>query len=71
MVIVIVYELKSRVIVCRAVRCLRPCDRLSSPLSVILPQLRVRSEKANSYDYSLPAEAKSHILESHKMLQAL
>ena len=71
MVIVIVYALKSRVIVWRAARCLRPCDRLSSPLSVILPHLKIRSERINSYDDSLPAEVKCDILESYKMFQAL
>ena len=41
-VAVIVYKLKSRVIIWRAARCLRPCDRLSSPPSVILKQLGIK-----------------------------
>ena len=53
-------------------RSLRPCDRLSSPPSVMLLQLRIRRNKmTNGYCYSLPFEVKGNIVESFKKLQAL
>ena len=56
---------------CTAARCLRPCNRISSTLSVTPSHLRIGSERINSYDDSLPAEVKCDILESYKMFQAL
>ena len=44
----------------RAARCLRSCDRLSSPLSVMLEQLIIRANKiSRSYYYCLLADVKS------------
>ena len=57
---------------CRAPKCLRPCDRLSIPVSVISIQLIIRTnEVSQSFDYSLPAEAKSDDVKSRKMSKAL
>ena len=71
-VVVIVYSLKSRVMVRRPVRCLKHCDRLSSPPSVMLSQLRIRrDETSNSCSYSLPIEVKSDGVESFKIPKAL
>ena len=60
-------------IVLRAARCLRPCDRLSNPPSVMfLPHLRIRrNETSSSCSHSLPAEVKSDDLESRKVPEAL
>ena len=55
-----------------ATRCLKPCDRLSSPSSVMFKHLRIRrNETKNSFCYSLPAEVKSDGVESCKMSEAL
>ena len=71
-VFVIVYSLKFRVIVWRAARCLRPCGTLSSPLSVMPSQLRVRrNETKNSYCYSLLVKFKSDGVKRYKMSEAL
>ena len=52
----------------RPVRCLRPCDRLLSPPSVMPPHLIIRAnETKHSCDYSLPREVKSDIKESCKV----
>ena len=68
----IVYLLKSRVMVWRAARSLRPCDRLSSPSSVMFSHLRIRRhETRNSCCYSLPAKVKSDGVESCKIPEAL
>ena len=51
----------------RATRCLRPCDRLSSPSSVMLEQLIIEAnEKSHSCHCSLPEEFKSDGTESCK-----
>ena len=56
----------------RAAKCPRPCDRLSSPPSVIFPQLRItRSETGSKRGYGLPFEAKNDGMESCKMPKAL
>ena len=56
----------------RVVRCLRPFDRLSSPLSVIFEQLIIRaSEMSHSRQYSLLVEVKSDTMESCKMSKTL
>ena len=70
-VVNVVYPLKSRVIEWRAARCLIPCDKLSSPLSVMLLQLIRESEPSNSCCCSLPAKAKSDSVESCKMYDTL
>ena len=71
-VVVIIYQVKSRVMVWRAARCLRPCDTLSSPPSVIFTHLRIRRyETSNSYCYSLLSEVKSDGVESCKVSEAL
>ena len=68
----IFYSLKSRVIVWRAITCLRPCDRPSSPLSVIFSHLRTRAnETSNGFYYSLHAEVQSNSAESYKVSDAL
>ena len=72
MIAAIVYPVKSRVMVLRAARCLKPCDRLSSPLSVMPSQLRVRrNETKNSYCYSLLVKVKSDGVKRYKMSEAL
>ena len=58
-VVVIIYPLKSRVILLRAARCLTPCDKLSSPWSVILLQLIIRNKISNNYSYNLLDKVKS------------
>ena len=56
----------------RAARCLRPCDRLRSSSSVILPHLRIgRNEMIDRYHCSLPAEVKADSMESCKVPKAL
>ena len=71
-VAVIVYSLKSRLIVWRNARCLRLCDRLSSPMSVMLRQLQIRGNEINKgCRYSLPAEVKTDSVESCKIPEAL
>ena len=73
-IVVAVYLLKLRVMLWRAARCFRPCDRLSSPSLLMLLQLRIKRNKTTDrycYCYSLPAEAKSDSVESYKMFQAL
>ena len=44
-VVIIVYCLKSRAMVRRATRYLKPCDRLSSPMSVMRLDLMIRANK--------------------------
>ena len=67
-----VYLVKFRVIVWRAARCVRPCDRLLSPLPVILLHLRIRkNDTDNSCYYGLPAEVKTDRVESCKASEAL
>ena len=52
-----------------AARCLRPCDRLLSPWSVIFLQLeRARVSEQSLY---LPAKIQADSVESCKMLEAL
>ena len=71
-VVVIVYQLKSRVMVWRDERCLSPCDRLLSPPLVIFLHLIIRlNEMRHSYHYSLLAEVQSDSMESCKMHKAL
>ena len=68
---VIVYWVNLRVTVRRATRCPKPCDRLSSPLSVMLRQLRISgNETSNGCFYSLPSKFKSNGVESCKMPEA-
>ena len=56
----------------RAARCLRPCDRLSSPVSVILRQLKIiRNKMTNSYYYGLHIEVESEKIKSCKMPETL
>ena len=56
----------------RAARCLRPCDRLSSPPSVMFLHLIIRAnESRHSCRYSLLAEVKSDGAETCKVLEAL
>ena len=72
LVVVIVYSPKLKVTVRRAARCLRPCERLSSPLSVMQSLLIVRVNEARpSCHYSLPAEVKDDGVESCKVNEAL
>ena len=70
--IIIGYPKKFRVTAWRAVKCLRPCDRLLSPLSVILEHLIIRvSETSHSCHYSLLAEVEIDSMESCKMSETL
>ena len=69
--IVIFYYLKLRVMAWRAAKCLRPCDRLSSPLSVMLSQLRIRINETSSSYYSLLVEVKTNGMDGRKMFEAL
>ena len=69
--VVIFYSKKLRVMVWRAARCLRPCDRLMSPVSLILSHLRIRNETSNRCCYSLLKEVKSDGVKSYKMSEAL
>ena len=56
----------------RAARCLRPCDRLSSPASVMHGHLIIRTnETGHSCHYSLPAKVESDGMESCKMSKIL
>ena len=67
-VVIIVYQPKSRVMVWRSTRRLSPCDRLSSPASVMPSQLIIKANKtSHSYHYSLPVEAESDGVKSYKM----
>ena len=71
-VIITVYLKKLRATVWRAAKCPRPCDRLSSPLSVMRPQLGIRkNEKSNSCYSGLLVEVKTNDVESCMMLEAL
>ena len=71
-VITIVYEEKPKVIVWRAARCLRPCDRLSTPPLVMFSHLIIRTnETSPSCDYSLPLKVKSDGTESCKVSKTL
>ena len=70
--VIIVYHLNSRVIVWRAARCVRLCDRLSNPLSVMLGQLIIRANKtSHSCRYRLLVEVESDGMENCKMSEAL
>ena len=67
-----VYQLKLSVIIWRATKCFKPSDRVSSPPSVILSQLRnIRSQMNSGYCYSLLVEIKSNCVYSCKMPEAL
>ena len=56
----------------RAARCLRPCDRLSSPLLVIFEQLIIKAnETSHRCRYSLPNEIESDIMKSCKVSKTL
>ena len=71
-VVISIYSLKLILIVWRATRCLIPSDRLSSPLSVMLRHLMIRTnEMINSCHYNLPSEVDINSLESCKMPEAL
>ena len=71
-VVVIVYPSKLRVMEWRAARCLRPCDRLSSPPSVMPGQLIVRAnETSHNCHYSLPFKVESDGMENSKMSKTL
>ena len=71
-VTIIAYDLKLRVMVWRAARCLRPCDRLLIPPSVMLLQLITRAnETSYSSPYSLLVESESDDMESCKISKAL
>ena len=62
--VIIIYFPKSRAIVWRAVKCLRSCDRLSSPPSVMFRQLVIRANKmSNSCHHSLPVEVEGDDIE--------
>ena len=63
--------LKSTVILWRAVRSLRTCDRLSSPLSVISVQLRVRRNEMTNSCCCLLAKLKIDSVESCKKPETL
>ena len=55
----------------RAVRCLRPCDRLLSPASVMLRQLIIEAnERGYSCHFSLLVEVQNDGVESYKMPEA-
>ena len=67
-----VHPPKSRVIIWRAARCLRLCERLRSPPSVMQSHLIVRvKEMRPSCHYILPAEVKNDSVESNKVNEAL
>ena len=52
----------------RAARCLRPCDRLSSPASVVLEHLIMRANKMSySCHYSLLEEVERDGMKSCKV----
>ena len=71
-VVIIVYLQKSRVMVWRAARSLKPCDRLSSPLPVIFQQLIIiANETSHRCRYSLPNEIESDIMKSCKVSKTL
>ena len=65
MVAILVYRLRSRVMVWRDARRLRPCDRLSSPPSVMLRQLTIGvNETSRCWRYNLLVEDESDGVES-------
>ena len=67
-----VYKLKLRVMVCRAARCLRLCDRFLSPRLVMLANLLIRANKMSHIcHYSLRAEVEINSMESRKMSKTL
>ena len=67
-----VYKLKLRVTVRRAARCLRPSDRLSSPPSVMLLNLIIRTnETSHRCHYSSRIEVESDGMESCKVSKTL
>ena len=56
----------------RAARCIRPCDRTSSPVSVIPSPLIIRAyEASHRRYYSLLAEVESDSMESCKASEIL
>ena len=56
----------------RDARRLRPCDRLSSPLSVMLEQLIIRAnETSYCCRYSLLVEGESEGIESYNVFKTL
>ena len=66
------YLLNLRLIVWRVTRSLRPCDRLSIPVSVIFRQLIIRTnETSYSCHYSLLAEVESDGVQSSEMPETL
>ena len=66
--VILVYQLKSRVILRRAARCLTPCDSFLSPPPVMLSHLSIeRNERDNSCDYNLLSEANTDSVETYKM----
>ena len=67
----IIYERKSRAIVWRAERCLRPSDMLLSPSSAILRHLTISNKMNNIYHYSVPIEVKNDSMDSSKIPEAL
>ena len=70
--VVIIYPLKVRLIALKAARCLRPCDRLMAPLSVMLRHLRVRrNEMSNSFCGNLPAKVKTNSVKSCRLPETL
>ena len=70
--VIIVYQLKSRTMVWRAVKCLRSCDRLLSPPSVMVLELIIRTDEVtNRCHYSLLSEVEINSMESWKMLEPL
>ena len=71
-VVIIVYRSKLRLRVWRAARRLRLSNRLSSPLSVMLVHLIIRTnEISHSFRYFLPTEVENDSVESCKMPEAL
>ena len=71
MVVIIVYPLKLKLMVWRAARCLRPCDRVLSFLSVMLLHLRTGGVEISNSCYSLPAKVNTDSIESCKVPDAL
>ena len=54
----------------RATRCVSPCDRLSTPASVMFTKLTIKAnEMSHSCHYSLPVEAGSDGVKSYKMFK--
>ena len=71
-IVIIVYPSKLRVTVWRTPRCLILCDRLLSPLSVMLGHLIIRvNETSQSCHYSLHSKVESDGMESCKVSKTL